>query len=129
MKIYSATRLIIVGILLFSSLLARPSSVEALASLGSVTLTAVACRILTPNGDGFNDKARFELDNPEQLPVTGSVFDLSGARVASLQQGTTPDVLLWDGKDEDGKTVAGGIYIYQLEFQGEHATGTLAVAR
>lgn len=101
----------------------------AAATIGSVTLTEVKCRIFTPNGDGFNDKARFELDNPEQLTVSGSVFDLSGARVADLQLGSTPDVLLWDGKDEDGQIVAGGIYIYQLEFQGEHATGTLAVSR
>ena len=129
MKIYTTTRLLIAGGLLFSSLVTRPSSLYALATLGSVTLTKVACRILTPNGDGYNDKARFELDNPEQLPVTGTVFDLSGARVASLQQGSTPDVLLWDGKDEDGQIVAGGIYIYQLEFQSEHATGTVAVAR
>ena len=104
-------------------------SVYASASLGTLTLTAVKCRIFTPNGDGANDKARFELDNPEQLPVGGSVFDLSGARVASLQQGTNPDTLLWDGKDVDGQTVAGGIYIYQIEFQGKTATGTVVVAR
>lgn len=105
------------------------SKVFAAATIGSVTLTEVKCRIFSPNGDGFNDKARFELDNPEQLTVSGAVYDLSGARVADLQQGTTPDVLLWDGKDEGGQLVAGGIYIYQLEFQGEHASGTLTVAR
>jgi hypothetical protein len=105
------------------------STVQATASLGSVTLTVVKCRIFTPNGDGANDKARFELDNPEQLPVGGSVFDINGARVGSLQAGTTPDVLVWDGKDADGQVVAGGIYIYQLEFQGKTATGTVVVAR
>ena len=98
-------------------------------TLGSVTLTKVACRIFTPNGDGANDKARFELDNPEQLAVGGAVYDIYGARVASLQAGTSPDVLLWDGKDGDGQVVAGGIYIYQLEFQGKTATGTVVIAR
>jgi hypothetical protein len=101
----------------------------AAATLGSLTLTAVKCRIFTPNGDLHNDKARFELDNPEQLPVGGSVFDISGARVASLQSGNSPDVLLWDGKNVDGQVVAGGIYIYQIEFQGKTATGTVVVAR
>ena len=105
------------------------ATVQAMVQLGSVTLTVVKCRIFTPNGDGFNDKARFELDNPEQLAVTGEVFDIHGARVASLQPGTSPDVLLWDGKDSDGQVVAGGIYIYQLEFQGKTATGTVVVAR
>jgi hypothetical protein len=99
-------------------------------SLGSLTLTGVHPRIFTPNGDGANDKVRFEFDNVEMLPVEGTVYDLRGARVASLTPGTDPyDLLLWDGKDSDGRVVAGGIYIYQIEFQGEHATGTVVVAR
>ena len=109
-----------------------PSELGASASLGSLTLAHVYPRIITPNGDSYNDKARFELDNPEDLPVTGQMFDLSGARVAALSNGLptmTSTVLLWDGKDDGGQTVAGGIYIYQIEFQGKHATGTVAVAR
>ncbi len=128
MKTYKLSKWILMGSIVISSLLLWRSA-HAVASLGSVTLTLVKCRILTPNGDGFNDKARFELDNPEQLTVGGSIYDTSGARVASIQQGSTPDVLLWDGKDDDGQLVAGGIYIYQLEFQGKHASGTLTVAR
>jgi hypothetical protein len=102
----------------------------AMTTLGSLTLTRVAPRIFSPNGDGANDKARFEFDNPELLPVTGEVYDLSGARVADLKGGTNPEtVLLWDGKDVDGRVVAGGIYIYQIEFEGKTATGTVVVAR
>ena len=120
----------IVPLFLLSFVLCQgPNRAWASATLGSLTLTAVKCRIFTPNGDGRNDKARFELDNPEQLPVGGSVFDLSGARVASLQPGNTVDVLLWDGKNVDGQVVAGGIYIYQIEFDGKTATGTVVVAR
>src|SRR5450759_1013205 len=109
-----------------------PCRLPATTTLGSLTLTKVACRIFTPNGDLHNDKARFEFDNPEQLPIGGTVFDLNGARVASLQPGNSTnsvDVLLWDGKNVDGQVVAGGIYIYQIEFQGKHATGTVVVAR
>ena len=109
-----------------------PSLLPATTTLGSLTLTKVACRIFTPNGDGYNDKARFEFDNPEQLPIGGTVFDLNGARVSSLQPGRSTnlvDVLLWDGKDGDGRVVAGGVYIYQIEFQGKTATGTVVVAR
>ena len=107
-----------------------PCPLQAMATLGSLTLTRVAPRIITPNGDGFNDKARFEFDNPELLPVSGTVYDLRGARVADLRGGTDPTtVLLWDGKDVDGRAVAGGIYIYQIEFQGKTATGTVIVAR
>ncbi len=108
-----------------------PCHLSASVTLGSVTLASVYPRIITPNGDSHNDKARFEFDNPEDLPVSGQVFDLSGARVATLSSGTptaAATILLWDGKDVDGQTVAGGIYIYQIEFQGKHATGTVVVA-
>jgi hypothetical protein len=99
-------------------------------SIGSLTLTGVYPRILTPNGDGHNDKTGFHFDNPDDLPVTGTVFDLSGARVADLTAGTDPSTLLvWDGKDSTGQKVAGGIYIYEIDYQGKHATGTVVVAR
>jgi hypothetical protein len=130
MRLKSLTRYSLVWAVLFSSLIPCPSSLHATTSLGSLTLTAVKCRIFTPNGDGRNDKARFEFDNPEQLPITGSVYDLSGARVSDLQPGSDPTtVMLWDGKNVDGQTVAGGIYIYQIVFNGKTATGTVVVAR
>jgi len=124
-------KLILPGLTL-ALLLTLTFPAQATMTLGSLTITKVACRIFTPNGDHFNDKARFELDNPEQLPVGGTVYDLSGARVASLQPGTgtaAVDVLLWDGKNGDGQVVAGGIYIYDIDFQGKHATGTVVVAK
>jgi hypothetical protein len=37
--------------------------------------------------------------------------------------------LVWDGKSSDGQVVAGGGYLYQIEFQGKRATGTVVVAR
>src|SRR5580704_10057348 len=100
-------------------------SAHATTTIGTLTLTKVGPRIFTPNGDGYNDKARFEFDNPDQLPITGEVYNLSGARVADLTPGTTTnftDVLLWDGKNTNGEVVAGGIYIYEIDFQGKHAT-------
>jgi len=88
-------------------------------------------RIFSPNGDGANDKAGFHFDNPEDLPVQGVIYDLSGSKVADMQgAGADPAVFLqWDGKDSNGSTVPGGIYLYQLEFQGKHATGTVVVSR
>ena len=122
--------IILVWGLAFAPFSSLPSPLHATATLGTLTLTKVACRIFTPNGDGANDKARFEFDNPEQLPITGTVYDLAGARVGDLKPGTDPNaVLLWDGKDGDGQTVAGGIYIYQIVFEGKTATGTVVVAR
>lgn len=99
-------------------------------SLGSVTLTGVYPRIFTPNGDGANDKVSFNFDNPEEAPIDGKVFDITGAQVANLATGRDPtSQLLWDGKDIDGHTVPAGIYLYQIEFRGKVATGTVVVAR
>ena len=100
-------------------------------TLGSLTLTSVYPRIFTPNGDGANDKAGFHFDNPELLPVSGSIFDITGAKVADMKPSASlPDSLLvWDGKDDGGKVVPGGIYLYQIVFQGKTATGTVVVVR
>ena len=121
----------IITLVLTFALCNLPCRSMAVVSLGTLTLTTVKCRIFTPNGDGFNDKARFEFDNPELAPVGGVVYDTSGARVGSLQPSATQpeEVLVWDGKDLDGQVVAGGIYIYDINFQGKHATGTVVVAR
>lgn len=119
----------VAAVFLTASILA--SQALASISLGTLTLTEVKARIFSPNGDGINDKARFEFDNPELLPVTGSVYDISGGRVADLTPSTTDPtgVLLWDGKDSDGTVVPGGIYVYQITFEGKHATGTVVVCR
>jgi gliding motility-associated-like protein len=99
-------------------------------TLGSLTFLGVYPRIFTPNGDGANDKAAFHFDNPELLPIEGKVFDLSGAQVASMRPGSDVDsTLVWDGKDSDSRVVPAGIYLYQIEFQGKQATGTVVVAR
>lgn len=105
--------------------------VDAATSIGSLTLTAVKARILTPNGDQINDKARFEFDNPEMLAISGTIYDINGARVADLTPGSADpfEVMLWDGKDSGGTTVPGGIYVYQIDFQGKSATGTVIVSR
>jgi hypothetical protein len=99
-------------------------------SIGDLTFNGVYPRIFSPNGDGANDKAVFHFSNPEQLPVSGEIFDLPGAKVASLSPGPDPaSMLTWDGKDSDGRTVPGGIYLYQIDFQGKVITGTVVVAR
>jgi len=57
-----------------------------------------------------------------QLPRTSQVklviYNLMGQRVAALvekQQPAGSYSIPWDGKDESGKNVAGGIYLYRLE--------------
>jgi hypothetical protein len=94
------------------------------------TLTRVYPRIITPNGDRWNDEAIFEFDNPQLLPLSGKVYDISGASVANLKPGPNPDsTLKWDGKDSGGKVVPSGIYLYQIDLGGSMESGTVVVAR
>jgi subtilisin family serine protease len=61
------------------------------------------------------------------------VFDLRGARVNTLYEGTMEagekDVS-WNGRDGDGRPVAAGVYFYRLEAQGQFvATRRMIVLR
>jgi hypothetical protein len=96
-----------------------------------ISLSKVYPRIITPNGDGWNDKVIFQFDNPQLLPLSGQIFDVTGARVAPLSAGPNPDsTLQWDGKDSSGRPVPAGIYLYQVDISGSSPmTGTVVVAR
>jgi len=100
--------------------------------LGDVTLVQVYPRIITPNGDGFNDVAIFQFGESTLtgLDIQGEVFDVTGAKVADLKPGPDPSTtLMWDGKDNSGRTVRSGIYIYQIMIQGSRISGSVVVAR
>lgn len=88
-------------------------------------------RVFSPNGDGFNDKVYFVLENPNNATVTGEIFDLGGRPVATLNEkvGGIGTMLFWDGKDSTGAVVPGGVYIYKIRGEGKTFTGTVAVAR
>jgi hypothetical protein len=69
----------------------------------------------------FNPSVRisFELERP----MTGelSVYDVSGRKVVGLARGTLdagPHVLVWDGRDSDGRMLSSGTYIARLEGEG-----------
>ncbi|MEW6754789.1 MAG: FlgD immunoglobulin-like domain containing protein [Candidatus Latescibacterota bacterium] len=54
------------------------------------------------------------------------VFDLLGQPVRRLAGGTlTPGHRLvpWDGRDEQGRVVASGVYLYRLQVDGWSASG------
>ncbi|MCB4757452.1 MAG: gliding motility-associated C-terminal domain-containing protein, partial [Elusimicrobia bacterium] len=90
-------------------------------------------RVFTPNGDGFNDRVYFILENPNDTNVRGEILDMAGRNVAVLPPPTTTSgigsTLIWDGKDSSGNVVPSGLYIYRITGEGKTFTGTVAVAR
>jgi hypothetical protein len=106
--------------------------VAATATSLSLDKANVYPRVFTPNGDGYNDRVYFVLENPNSASVTGEIMDLGGRVVAHLmpQSGTgIGTTLIWDGKDTSGAVVPGGAYMYKIKGEGKTFTGTVGVAR
>ena len=104
----------------------------------------LAVPVITPNGDGVNDVLDMEC---EVLAVGGGaqiavdIYDLGGRRVRRLfniegQSGVygSEDLpqLRWDGTDNRGENVAPGLYLVQLNIEGDArasaSTRTVGVA-
>ena len=66
----------------------------------------------------FNPSTRIEFYLPHSQYARLSVYNIRGQKVVTLiedfiDQGYT--YILWDGKDQNGRPVASGIYLYRLE--------------
>ncbi len=95
-------------------------------------------RVITPNGDNINDRAFFCFDNFSDSGVSGKIYTIHGAEVASMTHvrapnggctlGTLPQYVSWDGRSSAG-TVRGGMYVYRIEAEGKTYAGTLLVVR
>lgn len=122
---------VLFGISVLAWLLFLGRSLQASRALGGLNLVVVEPRIVTPNGDGKDDVAFFKFDSDlTGIPVTGDVFDITGAKVGSLGVSTVNNHWLsWDGKDSDGKVVPSGIYIYLITLGNSRLTGAVVVAR
>ncbi len=74
-----------------------------------------AAPMLYPNPFNPRTIVRFDLDRDG--PVHLDVFDIRGRLVATLRDGWTcagPVSAPWDGRDRDGRSVPGGVYLFRL---------------
>ena len=87
--------------------------------MGPLTITAP---ILTPNGDGINDEARFEfsvLRLTGQRAVQTRLYDLGGGLVRTWEErrplASGSYAVRWSGHDQSGRLVPPGIYLLAIE--------------
>lgn len=65
----------------------------------------------------FNPSTLFEFDLPERGDISLRIYDAQGACVRRLSGGVMeagPQAVPWDGKGDDGRRVASGVYFYRL---------------
>ena len=123
---------------LAAGLLALCGGIRLHAQTGAFRFFGPLGRVITPNGDQKNDFAFFCFDNFSDSSVTGRIYTLLGAEVASMSWvrsplpgcpgGTGPQYASWDGRMANG-TVRSGLYVYRIEAEGKTYAGTLLVVR
>ena len=66
----------------------------------------------------FNPVTNISFDLPERSQVQLSIFDITGRRIRQLvreNQAAGFRSVLWDGTDDSGRPVSGGVYFYQFQ--------------
>jgi hypothetical protein len=84
----------------------------------------LSSRIITPNGDLFNDELLIDVDLTNVLlprPVRVTVYDLAGRRVWSEEQliSAGQHRFLWGGVQSDGALAPPGLYVLELQLSAD----------
>jgi hypothetical protein len=93
-----------------------PSSVE---EEGSVTPKYFELYQNHPNPFNHETVIRFNLEKPAEMTLV--IYNSLGQKVKTLLEGRLKAGLTsisWDGKDEKGKVVSSGVYLYELKAGG-----------
>jgi subtilisin family serine protease len=102
----------------------------AVAEGGKVLPTDFALLQNIPNPFNPETKINFSLARPARARLL--IYNLLGQRVALVFDGSAAAgryEVLWDGKDEQGRSVASGVYFYRLEVADQAQTRKMVLLR
>jgi hypothetical protein len=83
-----------------------------------------------PNPFREGTSIRFDLPRPERVDL--AVYDPAGRRVATLVSGILPageNTAEWRGRDDDGRALPNGLYLYKLVSESQEIHGRLLLLR
>jgi hypothetical protein len=72
----------------------------------------------------FNPKTTINVDLPQKQHIDLKIYDVSGKLVKTLVSGEQDagyHSIVWDGKDDTGKAVNSGVYIYRIDAENYRA--------
>ncbi len=83
----------------------------------------------TPNGDGYNDVVEFNFAGLNLNSPVLHIFDVNGVPVW-INPPQTGKVYAWNGRDDRGRELQPGVYLYTLRDLGQNvASGYVVIAR
>ena len=99
--------------------------------LGGFGASGLVLGSASPNP--FNSKTEISYTIPEAQEsgrVTVSIYDAGGrlvSRIVDTDQNPGSHRVVWDGNDSEGRHVRGGVYFYQLAWNGQTVTRRMVV--
>ncbi len=78
----------------------------------------------------FRSNLSFEINTKQTGLVKVEIFNLKGQLVRSISQHSTPGETLvnWDAKDNKGKAVESGVYLYRVKGNGFNKSGRIVLS-
>lgn len=95
-----------------------------------VEIDIIPGRTFTPNGDGINDSIFLDVHVKTDAVKESKIYDIHAAVVADFKKSVkNSDIITfeWDGKDQSGRDVPSGVYMYQVILNGSVLRGSIFI--